>query len=428
MKVLFAKAGAPRISPVFAQEKRFPIGIGFLISVLREAGHEVYFIDNYLHPRNFIEEGLLQENGIDVLGVHVDSICFDEAEAILKGAEKLRKKGRWGGKIVVGGPHASVMPETIPEYVDHVVIGEGEKVILKIIDGASERVIGDNPIAELDSLPMPAYDLAARLPYDTTAPFIDETPVFSMNTSRGCPFECTFCSVGSVWGRRYHCFSANRIIEDIKFLRREYHAAGIYFREDNFTLRKDRVKAFCEGLLSNGVNIHWMCETRVDTLDKDLLVLMKRAGCAGLYIGTESGSQRMLDFMKKGITIDQIKEVFQWCGDLGLRTLASFVVGAPTETSEERKETVEFARNLGATVYGFNVFVGIPRSFLYDYVLANKLYEHIDRRGLIYLEGHDAMVDEFYDGNPLMKIPRPKGVREHLYALAKRVRRGIRKN
>lgn len=407
MRILLTTAAAPATAPFYTGEKRFPIGIGFLISVLRDAGHDVHFIDSYLQPSSFIADGYLQKNSIDVLGVYVNTICFNEAMILLKSVEKLRRRQKWNGKIVVGGPHASVMPDTIPDFVDHIVIGEGERAILQIVAGAPERIIRAERITDMDSLPMPAYDVAAGLPYDTTAPFIEGRRVFNMNTSRGCPFDCTFCSVGSVWGHRYDFFSPDRMVEDIKFLHDKYDVTGIYFREDNFTLHKKRVVEFCTKLLDDGLDVQWMCETRVDTLDKELLELMKRAGCKGLYMGAESGSQRVLDFMKKGITTEQVKQAFAWCNELEIKTLASFVVGVPMETEEEIEQTITFAENLGATIHGFNVYVGIPRSPLYDYVLENKLYEHIDERGLIYLNGHNKRVDRFYN-NDNFKIPSGK--------------------
>jgi radical SAM superfamily enzyme YgiQ (UPF0313 family) len=411
MKFLLAKPSPPECAPFSTIEKRFPLGIGSLISILRDAGHEVQFVDNFVQARDFIREGDLQHNGIDVLGVYVDTICFNEAMTILNDAQRLRKRKKWNGKIIAGGPHASVMPHTIPDFVDHIVVGEGEGAILRIANGASDRIISAERIKDMDSLPMPAYDIAAQLPYDTNAPFIEGRRVFNMNTSRGCPFDCTFCSVGSVWGRKYSSFSPDRMVEDVKVLMKDHGVGGIYFREDNFTLKRERVVKFCDNLLRENIDVQWMCETRADTLDKELLELMKRAGCTGLYIGAESGSQRVLDFLKKGITTEQVRQVFAWCGEIQLEALASFVVGVPTETAEERQQTIRFAEALGAAVYGFNVFVGIPKSALYDYVLVNKLYEYIDERGLVYMKGHDQRVDEFYNGNETMKIPKRRRFR-----------------
>jgi len=406
MNVLLTTSAAPSQSPFATNEKRFPIGIGFLISVLRDAGHKVFFIDNYLKPTRFLENNYLQKNNIDFVGIYANTICYRDTLRMFREIEKMRKKGTWQGKVIVGGPHTSVALETIPEYVDFVVQGEGERAILNIVEGQlKDRVVKESRIEDLDSLPMPAYDYFANLPYDFTTKWTEEKPIFNMNTSRGCSFDCTFCSVGSIWARKYRCFSAQRIIEEVKHLIEVYNVKGIYFREDNFTLNKNRVIELCEGLLSQNINIKWVCETRVDTLSFDLLELMEKSGCKGLYFGVESGSQRMLDFMKKGITIEQVEEVFNWCNKLDIEAHASFVVGVPTETAEERKKTIEFSKKIKATTCGFNVFVGIPKSELYDYVLEKKLYEFVDDRGLLYLRGHDKLIDKFCFGNPAAKVP-----------------------
>lgn len=405
MNILLTTSAAPLMSPFFTGEKRAPLGIGFLISVLRDAGHRVFFIDNYLAPSSFLEDGYLIDHEIDLVGISANTICYRDTKRMLYQMQKLRENGQWKGRIMIGGPHASALPESIPEFVDHIVIGEGEQAILEIVDGTSNRVTRKDFIAELDELPMPAYDYFAHLPYDFGVHWFPQEPVFTMNTSRGCPFRCAFCSVASIWGRRYRYFSAERVVEDIKHLAKEYGAKGIYFREDNFTASGDRTVAFCEGLLRDRIDIKWVCETRVDSLDRQLLALMHRAGCEALYIGVESGSQRLLDFMEKGTNLEQIHGVFQWCGELGINTAASFIVGIPTETPHERRTTLELSNAIQPTTSWFNVFVGIPRSALYDYVLERNLYEHIDDRGLVYLKGHDKLVDEFYGGNPAAKIP-----------------------
>jgi radical SAM superfamily enzyme YgiQ (UPF0313 family) len=188
---------------------------------------------------------------------------------------------------------------------------------------------------------------------------------------------------------------------------------GIYFREDNFTLNRQRVEDMCEILQRKKLMVSWMCESRVDTLDRHTLKTMKRAGCAALYVGVESGSQRMLDFLNKGTRLEQIVDIFQICRTLEIKTCASFIVGMPTETDQERAETMAFKERLQPSKAWFNVFVGIPQSPLYFYTLKNCLYEYIDDCGLVYLPGHDRLVDQFYGGDPRRKIP------QHLFGRAK---------
>ena len=407
MNILFTTSAAPRSSPFSTEEKRPPLGIGSLIALLRTEGHKVLFIDTYLKPVPFIEQGYLQKNHVDCLGVYANTICWQDTLRMLQAVEKLRKRGSWRGKILVGGPHTSAAPETIPAFVDHIVQGEGETAVLEIARGrVNERIVKKERSTNLDALPFQPWDIFAQMPYDFSCQWLSVKPIFTMNTSRGCPFNCTFCSVGSIWGKLYTYYSAERIISEIDYLVKTFGAKGIYFREDNFTLKKERVISFCELLLRKNMSIQWMCETRIDTLDENLLTLMRRAGCEALYIGVESGSQRVLDFLKKGIRVEQVENIFRLCHTIGIKTCASFIVGIPTETEAERAETIALSKRLQPTTSWINVFVGIPRSPLYEYVLKNHLYEDIDTCGLVYLKGHNQLVDQFYRGDPKRKIPR----------------------
>jgi len=243
MNVLLTTSAAPRQSPFSTTQKRPPIGIGFLIAVLRNAGHKVFFIDNYLSASNFLETDYLERHHINFVGIYANTICFRDTRRMLHRLEYLRQTGRWQGKIMVGGPHTSVALETIPAFVDFVVQGEGEQAILDIVEGrAQERVLRCRRLDNLDDLPMPAWDYFIHQPYNWGGDWFPGTPVFTMNTSRGCPFHCTFCSVGSIWGRKYNCFSAEHIVADTDYLMQHYGARGIYFREDNFTIHRERTE------------------------------------------------------------------------------------------------------------------------------------------------------------------------------------------
>ena len=396
-RVLLTTSAAPVQSPFSTKEKRPPIGIGFLISVLRSAGHKVFFIDNYLRPANFLDIDYLQQNQIDYVGIYANTICFRDTLAMLHKLQQKRQSGRWQGKIIVGGPHTTVAPHTIPDFVDFVVQGEGERAILDIVEGrAVERLLRYPRIKDLDALPIPAWDYFLNLPYDWGIDFFEDKPVFTMNTSRGCPFDCTFCSVGSIWGREYTYFSAKRIVSDIERLITRYGAKGIYFREDNFTLDRKRLSEFCNLLIERGIKIPWACESRVSSLTPDLVELMSRAGAKGFYLGVESGSQKILDFLQKNVTIEQIRDAFKWCRDFGIKTAASVIVGVPGETESDLQLTNRLLREINPTVTWFNVFVGIPSSSLYRFTLDKKLYQYIDDRGLVYLQDHNSRARQYY--------------------------------
>ena len=398
MNLLFTTSAVPLKSPFFTTEKRPPLGLGSLISVTRNEGHKIFFIDNYLKPSNFIEEGYLQKKDIDFVGISANTICYRDTLRMLNEIENLRKRGLWRGKIIVGGPHTSVALDTIPEFVDYIVQGEGESAILEIINGkANARVIRKGRIKDLDLLPFQPWDIFSKLPYDYSCPWMDIKPVFTMNTSRGCPFNCAFCSVGSIWGKEYTSFSADRIISEIEYLVKNYGAKGIYFREDNFTLYQPRVFEFCEKLIEKKIDIHWACETRVDTLcNEELVKLMSESGCRAVYLGIESGSQRMLDFMNKNITLEQIEKTIGLCKKYNIRTYCSLITGLPTETFEDYLMTKRLMKKLKPYSIGWNIFVGIPYSPLYRYVLEKNLYEYIDDIGLVYLPGYDIKTRLFY--------------------------------
>ncbi len=406
MNVLLTTSAPPSQTPFSTTEKRPPVGVGFLISVLRDAGHNVFFVDNYLSPSNFLETDYLQRHQIDFVGIYTNTICYRDSLRMFYRLEEMRQTGAWQGKIIAGGPHASVSPETIPSFVNHIVIGEGEYAIRDIVAGkVTERIVHYPSIENLDELPMPAWDYFAEMPYDWGGNWLPETPVFTMNTSRGCPFDCTFCSVGSIWGRRYTYFSAERVVADIEHVVKHHGAKGIYFREDNFTLNKKRLYEFCNLMIERGINIPWVCETRASSLDRETVELMARAGAKGAYIGVESGSQRLLDFMHKAIKLEDVRRAFNLCHEFGINTAASIIIGVPTETQQDLQMTMDLLREIKPTVTWFNVFVGIPKSNLYQYVLDNKLYEYIDDRGLVYLKGHNERVRAWYGDSWNASIP-----------------------
>jgi radical SAM superfamily enzyme YgiQ (UPF0313 family) len=158
-------------------------------------------------------------------------------------------------------------------------------------------------------------------------------------------------------------------------------------------------------LLDRDIKITWACETRVDILDRDLVALMQRAGLAALYFGVESGSQDVLNRLQKKITPEQTRAAFRWCQEFGIKTAASVIVGTPGETPQDLQQTLALINDLKPTVTWFNVFVGIPRSPLYQQTLDEHLYEFIDDRGLVYLKGHNDRVKTFYGGQWDASIP-----------------------
>ncbi len=407
MNILIMTSAAPKVAPVSTAEKRPPLGLGFIIAVLKNAEHRVFFRDNYLKPSDVLDTNFLVKKKIDFVGIYSNTICYQSTLEYFRKLQKMREEGKWSGKIIVGGPHTSVGADKIPDYVDYVVIGEGEKSVLDIIEGkVQKRIVQGKKIQDMDSLPLPAWEEFIHLPYQWSDPWLDSYPIYTFNTSRGCPFSCTFCSVKAIWGKTYRCMSAERVVSDIRYMQKYYGAKCIYFREDHFTLNKKRTAEFCELLLRKNIQIDWMCETRVDQLDDfEYQALMSRSGCKVFYVGVESGSPRMLEFFKKGETIEQFIKAFDIAHKLGIKTYASFVVGAPTETKTDLRKTYRLIERLKPDYTGMNVFIGFPGSELYNYTKDNNLYEFEDDNHVLYLKGYNKRVNRFYNGNPYFKIP-----------------------
>jgi O-antigen biosynthesis protein len=405
MKLLFMTSPAPKKAGLSTAEKRPPLGTGILISLLKKRGHELSFRDEYLNPSGILDGEFLQRERIDAVGIYSNTICYSGTREMLYKLQIKRERGNWKGKILVGGPHTSAALETIPDFVDHIVIGEGEISVPKIVEGnVADRIVVGEKVSDMDSLPMPAWEEFIYRDYDWTSPWSDVYPVYTMNTSRGCPFQCSFCSVQAVWGKSYRYMSAQRVVEDVEHMVSHYGAKGIYFREDHFTLDKQRTMEFCELLLKRNTKVEWYCETRIDQMgDPEYQALMARAGCKAFYIGVESGSPRMLELFKKGETVDQFVRAFEIARSVGIRTYASFVVGAPFETAEDTSLTEKLIEKIHPYKVGRNVYIGLPGSEIYKSLLKDKAYEYKDQTGVIYPNGYLENVDKYYGGNEYFK-------------------------
>ncbi len=333
-------------------EKRFPIGLGYLSSVLKEKGHKVDLVDRYALPG----ESLGNVRDYDFIGVYTSTPCFDDALEVLN----IINKSEFKGCLSVGGPHATVMPDTIPEYVDYIVQGEGEYVISDLLQGKYKRgsIIKTQRIQDLDSLPRVDYDLFLKKDrkYHFDFPFSDRQPIFNMNTSRSCPYHCSFCGVQKIWGKLWTSQSSDRILDDIKYLKKKYGIAGIYFREDFFLVNKGRIYDLCEKMIKENLDIIWSCETRVDNMDEDFVALMARSGCVGFYIGAESGSQKMLDYYNKQIDAYDIIKTCRFAHKYDISIAMSLIIGNKVESYKDRYDTWKVVKESKPEILFTNIY------------------------------------------------------------------------
>ena len=412
MNILLLVAPAPPegTTPFSTAEKRPPLGVASLIAVLRKAGHTVYFEDFYLHKVPLLYDArFLLEKRIDMVGMYSSSITWGEALKLLQRLHGYRERGIWKGLLSVGGPHTSFNAPNMPKWIDYIVIGEGEKTICDIAEGkVAPGIIRGTFVEDMDSLPLLPWEDIVPRPYDRTG-WGMAFPVYTLNTSRGCPFNCTFCSVKGIWGKSYRCMSVERVMEELNVLRRYYGLQSAYFREDHFTLNRRRTLSFCEELLRRDMRISWACESRADSIDdEETLRLMARSGCKTVYIGVESGSPRMLRELKKGETVEQFERVFALCRKYGIRTYASMIYGVPGETEEDVRLTEAFLRRISPDFIGRNVFAGLPGSELYDKILELDLCAYEDKvSGVRYLKGHNERARKYYGPKTALLIPGP---------------------
>ncbi|MGI2336202.1 MAG: B12-binding domain-containing radical SAM protein [Dehalogenimonas sp.] len=377
MKVLLINPGS-EVKPKFNTYAVFPNGLLFLAAVLERAGHEVKVFDNVVDrrkPSDFVDFNP------DLIGYSVLT-GPDITQAIIQSQEfkALFPKA----KIVWGNVHPSCTPEqTMAEnYIDYVIIGAGETALLKLIErletgtpkeaeiaGLAYRdnnqiIINEraSELKNLDELPDPAWHL------------IDVSKYWqiSLNTSRGCPYRCTFCYNSAFHSGYRGDFSAERIIAQVEHLQQNYGVKFIRFFEDNFTFNRKRLHRFCELIIEQRIKLKWDCEARADLSEKDV-DLMARAGCVSVGIGVETGSMRILEFLKKDINLDDMLKSFWNVVRHRIMPRIYIMEAIPTETIEDFSLTRKLLQKMGNTPYFYMRFVPYPNTPIYYYCIDQGL-------------------------------------------------------
>lgn len=386
MKILLIH---PRLENNFFRESALPpMGLAFVAGALREAGHrDVRILDANLSedPMSDVESAV-RSHSPDLVGVSLTSPLLEAALRISRTIKGLRPEA----KIVFGGVHPSLFPEeTARELsVDHVVFGEGERTIVELAesvragrdpdgvagvafrkDGAVVRNAPRPLTEDLDELPAPAYDLLPLRHY--YEPMAVRRPFTTMITSRGCPHSCIFCNTSAVLGKRYRTQSPRRILEEMKLLVREHGIREIMFKESEFALDQERAREFSALLAREKLGVIWSCNGHVGRMPFPLLQDMRRAGCRLIQYGVESGDQEVLNGLKKGTTIAEIRETFALTRRAGIRTVANLMIGNPGETREAILRTIALARSIRADYANIQVLTPFPGTELHGMALRN---------------------------------------------------------
>ncbi|MHA1270894.1 MAG: B12-binding domain-containing radical SAM protein [Candidatus Helarchaeota archaeon] len=370
-----------------------PLGLLSIAAVLLEAGHKVMIYDH-----NIENSGIKKclEFNPELVGVS------SFTGPMIKDGLKLSKIFHNNDiPVVWGGVHASLLPSQTVEdpRIDMVIVGEGEETIVDLADSLENnreldnvkglvwkkgdknnyKIITNEPrpfIDDLDKLPFPAWELIDEKKYLATMMGWERSSseFFSIQTSRGCPFRCGFCYNIIFNNRKWRCKSKNRVIEEISFLKDKYKVKRINFRDDNFVVNKNRTKSICKELYKNKFDIEFGIDCRVDLLNKELGTFLKIAGCDQIYFGIESGSPRILKFIRKDITLKQAWDAVKLCKKLKIKSSTSFIIGFPTETKMDLLMTEKFIFKLRPDSLLVKMFVPYPGSQLYNYTVNNKLF------------------------------------------------------
>ena len=363
------------------------LGISYITAVLKQHGHEVQLYNaDYMGSTEYANQRQLMENTPlykatladlshpiwmeikekvsnfvpDFLGITMLTANYAAARNIAR----IMKAFNSNIKIVVGGTHPTLDPDGTLATVefDYLIRGEGEFALLDLVNGKKiEQIDGlsfkrDGQIIhnadrayieDLDSLPFPERDS-----------FLNDTKFLELGhvlTGRGCPFSCSYCASPRIWHNKVRFRSSDNVLEELEYLKEHYHSSLIHFADDTFTLNKERAKEICRKIIDKNLGINWICDTRVDCVDRELVVLMKEAGCIRIKIGVESGSDRILEKVNKRITTAKVREAVTMIKEVGLPLTVYLMVGFPGETNEDLRQTIDFGKELKADYYSLSI-------------------------------------------------------------------------
>lgn len=359
-----------------------PIGLCNLAAVTRKEGYKTKILDALALKLNIKQTvKIILENNPDYLGI--SSTTLDIFNSV-KVANMVKRRNKYI-KIILGGPHITSLPEeTMKKFscFDIGVIGEGENTIielLKILDKkkslrkikglivkGKKKLIKTKPrpfIKNLDKLPMPAWDLLPNLVkyYQPAADSLHRSPATLLITSRGCSGRCNFCD-RSVFGNCCRGHSAEYVIKMIKYLQKNYGIKDLFIEDDNFLLFKPRLKKICKLIKKQRIDITFSCMGRVDTVDEEILNDLKGAGCWQINYGCESGSQKLLDLMKKNTKVKQVERAIKLTKKAGIRVKGLFMLGNLGETKETIKQTLKFIKKLPLDDFHMTYYTPFPGS------------------------------------------------------------------
>ncbi|MCL4557694.1 MAG: B12-binding domain-containing radical SAM protein [Deltaproteobacteria bacterium] len=373
------------------------IGIAYIAAMLEKHEHEVKIIDDFAFRTGIAGiMAIIADWRPDVVGLS----CLTPSATRCEALSAAIRKHNPSIKIVWGNIHASYFARDIlaSGHADAIVHGEGEYTMSELIGAYGhgtppEQVRGislkvgneivrtdDRPLLmDLDELPYPAWHL---FPVDRYGllPFADiEKPILTMLSSRGCPFNCSFCGI-TYKKEGYRKRAVSKVVDEFEYLLDRFRVRQIGFVDAIFPLSKQHCRDFCHEMIKRGVNkkVIWTTETRVDIVDDEIAALLKEAGCRRLIFGIESGVEQLLKNVNKNYTLDDVRAGVESAHRAGLETIGLFMLGLPGETEELGIRTIEFAKGLPLDFAKFAILIPYPGTEIYDRLLKGGSWDRRD--------------------------------------------------
>lgn len=390
------------------------LGLAYLAASLGKNGFSVKIIE--ASTSLFTEDEIIEEIRKDIPKIIGITVTTQTLPSVYSLVQKIKKHFP-ELCIVLGGSHISVNPELIQRIdVSFGFVGEADYGLSQLCNylirknGSLETIKGliyqkdgklfineRDSVANLDELPFPARHLLFNERY--FSPVINGR-ITSMITSRGCPFDCIYCSRPAV-GKNCRFRSAENIADEILEAKNKFKIKYINFEDDTFTLRKENVTKICNLIIEKRIKIKWGCQTRANLVDENLLRLMHKSGCVKISFGVEAGSERVRYLLNKKIPDEAFRQAFRWCRKIGIETNSFFMFGHPTENIDDLKRTISFARELSPTYAVFNITYILPGSPLFDYA---------QKEGLVL----DAAWEDYMRGKNPLPVYVPSGLSKEI--------------
>jgi len=344
-----------------------PLGILYMAACLKAKDYEVKVIDAQASGQDHAEvaEEVLQFKP-DIVGLTAMTFTLVDVKLTI---QEIRK--RLKTTIVIGGPHTAIYPEECFEKdglnADYVIVGEGEITMDTLcqdiaLGKATNRIYRQEKfIQDLNELPFPARELTDIDKYYSV--LSADTPTTTAFSSRGCPFSCAYCDRPAL-GKGFRAMDASRVADEMEWCQ-NHGIKEIFFYDDTFSVSMKRVQQICDEIKKRNIKIKWDVRTRVNVVNEELLKSMKEAGCERIHFGVETGNPRVVKELQKGTSIEQVEKAFDLCKKYGIKTLAYFMMGNPTETMEDVKDTLRVSRRIKPDFMQMTILSPFPATQIY---------------------------------------------------------------